>query len=916
MKKLFFLISLLFSSILSYSAEYGAERKTYSDIRYVVINSGVNVRSNPTTDSKVVGKVEPGDVIYAYGDVIKDAKGNVWVAFFDDYVLKYVSDNFLRKEANPNYQRAEVDTSYNLLSGLKAANVPTWILITIAVLTLLFAFVTIWCCMKATRTRIFEHFGILSKSKFDLIPPLIGRLRHPNKDKYQRVDYIYGEGMRRNLFFCWEPYVAFLNAALIFVLSFLFTVALFIVIGGLVWLVCQLGSWTVYGTYWILTVGGYIGAAILGFASFGMLTSDEKGGGCLSFIGAGICLSLAIYLSGARGGWYDFAETLVDWGETTFMTFNVFEAAWELLRSCWLFIIVVALAPLLIFLCCAVLYFLFAGVLMIYESLVMRKYNVTHPCPVCGKPSEPAEYQSHDYPLPVRLSPGPWGLFHIVHPKTSERMPTLFLNGKDDLTRKCPHCDSLINAKVGVEKHIAIAGVPSSGKTTFLYRLISEMLRKKIGSESLCSMTDKADSDEAALQDFLSTISQGQAMTEYALKTVEGRHKAIQLLVNNPKSLLPYRMYINDIAGELFTPDSSTDVDSVSYLRNTNVLMLVIDPHTLNRKGLNFSDRMNKWYNSYAEENGEGKFNISEAVDAMIDKLEKYKGKAAMARMSLMITFTKADSGYLKGVDITDETALAAFARIDLGLSNVLGKIAGVFGDKNISYHAVSAAVRADDSGVPEMLDEIFDALDISFKDITEEMLKSNRIKADKHFKKSEEKKIWKGTYKHFDPDTVKFEVISTLIIFLVWCFLIASPLFYLSYASRSNYDEVTSSIQMASEQEPNNYGKLVNIAKDALQNKVFVKKHRLEIEELRDTYSRKLLVKTSELSGILKANFTGVDGRQSPVEISAKYKVMDNLKKVRSVLDEFKEIDPNNAEYLAYEKKFDNILKKYKVSL
>ena len=42
----------------------------------------------------------------------------------------------------------------------------------------------------------------------------------------------------------------------------------------------------------------------------------------------------------------------------------------------------------------------------------------------------------------------------------------------------------------------------------------------------------------------------------------------------------------------------------------------------------------------------------------------------------------------------------------------------------------------------------------------------------------------------------------------------------------------------------------------------------------------------------------------------------MDSLKEVRKTLDAFREIAPNDTEYLKYEKMFNDILAKYNVVL
>ena len=532
MKKVFWLLVLLFAPIVLQATEYGRYKKN-CEIRYVVTSGSVNVRQTPSASGKLVGKLDAGDIIYVDSEEPISDVSSKWVRFSGE--SKYVSYDYVRKEHNPNYVAPKTTAvKYNPFAGMRIADIPMWLIIAIGVTALLIAIIS--TCVVAMNSDTFYF------------PPLIGELRHPNSRKYgYRNREVYGEGMRQNIFFCPEPYITFLEAAGIFVASFVVAVLLFLAIGGLVWVVCWGGSYLVYALFWILVVAGY---GVGGLLLLSVLSS-ENDSKLLSIVIGAVSLAIAIPTSTHQDGWYGFAETLQDWGTSVFSRFNVVMAAVEVVKSYWLYVLIVAVAPLVIFVVCAAIYSIFAGILILYEKIVMRRYNVKHPCPTCGLPSEPAEYYSHNVPLPVPLRPSSYGLFTITHPATSEKMPTLFLNGKDNLARKCPHCGSFINAKVGTEKHVAIAGVPASGKTTLLYRLISEMLRKDIDGEKVCRFTDKAGTDEASMQAFLQTISDGKAMTASALKTADGRHKAIQLLVNNPKNLLPYRLFINDVAGSL-----------------------------------------------------------------------------------------------------------------------------------------------------------------------------------------------------------------------------------------------------------------------------------------------------------------------------------------------------------------------------
>lgn len=899
MRKMLLWLIMLLAPIVVQATEYGFYKKN-CEIRYVVMSGSVNVRETPSASGKLVGKLDAGDVIYVDSENSVPDGDAKWIKFSGE--SKYVSYDYVRKEHNPNYVAPKVSAAkFNPFAGMLLADIPMWLIITVGVTALLLAIIS--TCVVAMNSDEF------------FFPPLIGELRHPNSRKYGYPNRdVYGEGMRQNIFFCPEPYITFLEAAGIFVASFIVAVLLFLAIGGLVWVACWGGSYLVYALFWILVVGGYGVGGLLLLSVF----SSENDSKLLSIVIGAVSLAIAIPISTHQDGWYGFAVTLQGWGTSVFSRFNVVMAAVELVKSYWLYVLMVALAPLVIFIVCAAIYSAFAGILMLYEKIVMRRYNVKHPCPTCGLPSEPAEYYSHNVPLPVPLRPSSYGLFTITHPATSEKMPTLFLNGKDNLARKCPHCGSFINAKVGIEKHVAIAGVPASGKTTLLYRLISEMLRKDIDGEKVCRFTDKAGTDEATMQSFLQTISEGKAMTVSALKTADGRHKAIQLLVNNPKSLLPYRLFINDVAGELFTVDTSNQNDAVSYLMNTDVLILAVDPFTLKQSsGVKFSPKMRKWYDSYAEKNGDylGKFDIGEAVNELINKIEKFRSKSQASKISLMFTFTKTDSGYLEGVDVTSSDALQSFAVNDLGLSAVLAKLSTAF--RNISFHAVQAVSAASRSGVPEMMEDIFDDLDISFKGVRGKALKKNREEAETEMKKRNSEDAQKPhEVVHVDPDDELMPLVRVMVIVAVWAILIATSLFLWSSMSQHNVRAAENKVAAVVKQNPQAYSKVIEIYTYTLEHEVLKKKDHQMLEAKRDRILKDYKMKTDELSGILKTNFQSVNGRQCAVEISAKYGVMDSLKEVRKTLDAFREIAPNDTEYLKYEKMFNDILAKYNVVL
>lgn len=893
MKKFLIALSLLILSVSIYASEYGSQ-KAECEVRYVVAVGSPSVKAAPSSNSATIGKVEVGDIIYVDQREVFEIGDERWVKISGSEY--YVSEDNLRQEANPHYV-SKNKKSYNIWNGMKVSTVPPWITVTIVVLTFLLS-------MAVIVPLTYSGNGIM------------GPLRKPHSHKYNDSDseLIYGEGMHRNVFLSSELYKLFLTAAGVFILSFIVSVLLFLIVGSLIWLLSWTGCILLYILYWVIGIGVILAALCLVFYLF-----SENEGFLTLVIGIpclGLAIGIAIAIFGNLDDLYDFADSVAEFGNDVFATFNVFSAAWELIVNYWIMVVIVAFAPLCLFLACAVFYLLFAGVLILYEATVMKRYNVKHPCPTCGRPSEPAEYYSHGIPLPVSLRPGPWGLFHIVHPATSEKMPTLFLTGKDNYARKCPHCNTFIRANVGIERHIAVAGVPASGKTTLLYRMISEMLRKRIGNETVCRFTDKAGSDEASLQAFLRTIENGEKMSAEALKTTDGRHKAIQLLVNNPKNMLPYRLYFNDVAGEFFTTNSgSIENDAVSYLRNTNLIIFVIDPFTM-KKLPAFSPKMEQWHNENVASKADMSdgFDLIDAVQSLLNNVEKFRSKKEASKISVMFTFTKADSGYLKGVDTGNAGELKKFAVDEMGLGSVIQELYTSF--ENISFHAVQAVKEANVSGVPEMMEDVYEKLDISFKNVTEGNLHDNRMKVLNASSSADNKSgAVPEVYRHIKPGW-GLAILSSFMIFLIWGIFVGTPLVVRSVFSERNYTEVTAAVENIMRTNSKDYGQAKDRISESLENDVLTKKHRVLLENAYEDYNRKYTTYVSELLGKVKTNFIVSGGRACAAEISAKYRVTDNLKKIRENLDYLKSVAPDNKEYQKYEEQFQAILKKYKIEL
>lgn len=908
----------LLCCLQGFAADWGAD-STACDIRYYVTSGNVRVRSAASAQAKAVRTVKAGDYIYVDKDTLYYNNDEAWVKLSGEE--EYILSNLLTIDDNPHYVVKENAAQLKAKSSIFKIgfyNLPKWLVITMFVVWMLLAFAL--CCFL-TRTYIWRKGFWKLMSKFSSYDNLfqygvshyMGVRYHPGTTEHLRPPHPeYGYGMRKIVFFDKHPYMLFVNIALIFLLSFVVTIALFVLFGGLTWLCAWTGRVLLIALCWIVIVGGYLGGAVLGLSTF----AEDADWRLFRFLGGVACIFLATIALVNRFDVYMWGAIMTDWGTQVFTTFNVFKVSVYIVQTYWLTALAVSAAPLLIFLVLAGLFMIFAGIIRLYELLVMRRYNIKHPCPFCGEPSEPAVYLSHGIPLHVPLRPGIWGMFHITHPATGERMPTLFLNGKDRMERRCGHCDCLISARIGAEKHIAVAGVPNSGKSTLLYRVVSELCRKKIGNQHVCEFTDNLGEDEVTAKGFLSTIADGQRMDIFPEKTAEGRHKSIQMLVHNSLGRLPYRMYINDVAGEMFTASTSRYQDA-PFLRNTDVLIFVLDPFTMQAADLDFSPEFASWYSKHVgnKEEKDGRVDMDEAFAALNNTILKYRSSKDLSKIKLMLTFVKTDTGYLEGVDVSDSDAIKNFAISEMGLGRLIYKLESLGFD--ITYHAVSASEAAGSSGITAFIDKMMENAGISVDKLSQKHLEdvTQRKEKNEKYEQAESERYSKFTLK--DPFRKKWYngIPSVVMSFAIGGLVLFAVLKIVTNVRTANYENVIAELEQA-QSSPLYYDDVLDIIKTNVEEKSLSDAAKEDLNNRYMQVDREKRKHLSKLRSTLYANFESASGRMSNFEVSLRYKALDNVREIKTRLDEFAILAPQDQMYLRYRGIYDSLIEKYNVVL
>ena len=479
--------------------------------------------------------------------------------------------------------------------------------------------------------------------------------------------------MRRLLMFNQQPYYLVLYIALSIIVSAISGAILLFGLGCVIYLLL----WFIKILLWILIFIGVI-MALGGIIAlvYGLIKDDDDGIGLAG-----------LFIMGIGGGIVSAEETLNAWGNICVEAgFNFFNASnlWDysifVFSTYWLDYLIFAFIPIGIGLIAAVLTFLCTFAFAFVEKVVTLRYNIKHPCPFCHNPSEPAVYLSHHVELPIRLRPSIYGLFHITHPETGEKMPTMLFNGRDKLSRKCPHCNRIIGYKTGIEKHIAFVGLPESGKTCLTYRFVGNLMK----SDYRIKFTDEV-SNEA--QKIILDIKRGKEQELASKTSVNDMRRSLQILVPG-KAPLPYHFFINDVGGELFTT-SGVESNYMQFFKDVDSVSFLIDPFTMDFSEYETSGDFANWYKTNILDKKQlsntTKFsNVLHTVKTMVDQFA-HKTKD----IHVNIILVKSDTGYRPKDVQEDEVKLKDMVINQMGMAAEVMDLENTYA--SLHYYAVSS---------------------------------------------------------------------------------------------------------------------------------------------------------------------------------------------------------------------------------
>lgn len=490
--------------------------------------------------------------------------------------------------------------------------------------------------------------------------------------------HIQNNGMKRLWMYNQEPYTKVGTLLLIALVAFVASIILILLVGGAIWgllWIVKLILWAIIIIGWICLIGG----------GLALLDKKPAPAGCLPLI-------IGILIVSFQDTVEKIGENLVTWGVEFMQSVNMFSWGMGIFKNYWDVILVIFFTPMVLFFGFAVFVITLIMLLNGFEFIVTRIYSIRRPCPICGSTATP-DYIVGGKSHPVKLHPGIYGVFTHKSPITGESVPTMLLNGRGKVTRKCRKCNSFINADtdntIGTEIHIGIVGHRSSGKSYLLYSGLSYLM--SLYPERFSQID--ADNDTRIENKKKRIDARDGIQTDVANK-----YRAIQLILKSKLRPLPYHLFFYDVAGEKFNASSSSHKTAMDFYRNVQSIVFIIDPSMLDISGTPASAKFVDWHKKNA--NAE-KYKIDGSFAVLKDILETVGRKSN--KIDFNFVCTKTDMGYLPELGYSktpEENEIERFISTELGLSNLINSARSSF--KNVHFFMVSA-IESDKSRLKDL---------------------------------------------------------------------------------------------------------------------------------------------------------------------------------------------------------------------
>ncbi len=493
------------------------------------------------------------------------------------------------------------------------------------------------------------------------------------------------DGMRRMIVYD-SPLYMYVGTFFISVLISIF--AAFLMVGafeGVLWLICwilKILAVIIIVVAWIAIVGGVI--CTIAMQLWGILVA----------IAGGLLLAAGRWLKEVMTNGVEWCEELLSdvWGMST----DVVAFGIDNIGS----ILLIIATPVFIILSIAAVIIIVDLICMGTEAIINSIYKVHRKCPYCGN-DKGFDYIINGKVHPVPLHPGMYGIFY-QHTPDGEKIPTMLLNGRGKLTRRCHNCNNDITNEgdhtYGTDIHIGLVGAPAAGKSYMLYTALSTMEKKY---KPNLTQTDK--DDETDIKQKNELIKKGGDIQTATAQ----RYHAVQMMFKPEGRPVPYHLYFYDVAGEAFNQmmDEDTRKMALQFYDNVKSIVFVLDPHRFDPKapGVRYSYEFLEWLKNHGGDESDV-YNPNE----LYNRLREFIIQAGRKLKDIDFNFAlaKSDMGYLQALKTQaaeGENLLEKIINNDLGLSATLISACKEF--RSVNFYSVSALNGS--NSVPKMVVEI-----------------------------------------------------------------------------------------------------------------------------------------------------------------------------------------------------------------
>ena len=230
----------------------------------------------------------------------------------------------------------------------------------------------------------------------------------------------------------------------------------------------------------------------------------------------------------------------------------------------------------------------------------------------------------------TKLIPSKYGIFKRKC-NCGEKLPTIFLTGREKLESKCPYCDIDLGDTAHVDITIPVVGGPSAGKTCYIHMAMADIEKNAYNDHKLEYEYDINNStDEYAIN--MSYLNDGSVPA----KTSDMRLRFYRFYLK-PKRAFKHLISLCDVGGEIY--DDSASLGEQIAFTHTKAFMMIIDPLSITeyRKELEKTVDVAQYGPSAKE--------IDEVLTMLITTLENMCGISSKEMMNrdVAIVFSKAD---------------------------------------------------------------------------------------------------------------------------------------------------------------------------------------------------------------------------------------------------------------------------------